>query len=106
MNIAPNPEEGKYVYDLDRKYVFHSWSAQAKLNPLTVAAAQGSRIWDYDGKEYLDFSSQLVYTNLGHQHPKLVKAIQDQVGEMATIAPQHAVKVRGEAAQRLSLIHI
>lgn len=101
MNIAPNPEEGKYVYDLDRKYVFHSWSAQAKLNPLTVAAAQGSRIWDYDGKEYLDFSSQLVYTNLGHQHPKLVKAIQDQVGEMATIAPQHAVKVRGEAAQRI-----
>ena len=86
---------------MDRKYVFHSWSAQGSLNPLCVAGASGSYLWDYDGNTYLDFSSQLVYTNLGHQHPKLVKAIQDQVGTLATIAPQHAVAVRGEAAKRI-----
>ncbi len=101
MSHEPNPEQGKYVYDLDRKYVFHSWSAQGKLNPLCVSAAEGSYIWDYEGNRYLDFSSQLVYTNLGHQHPKLVKAIQDQVGHLATVAPQHAVDVRGEAAKRI-----
>ncbi len=101
MITAPDPAEGKVCYDLDRTYVFHSWSAQGKLNPLCVAGAEGSYVWDYDGNRYLDFSSQLVYTNLGHQHPKLVKAIQDQVGTLATIAPQHAVKVRGEAAKRI-----
>ena len=101
MSFTPDPAAGKRVYDLDRQYVFHSWSAQGKLNPLCVAGAQGSYVWDYEGNRYLDFSSQLVYTNLGHQHPKLVKAIQDQVGTLATIAPQHAVEVRGEAAKRI-----
>ena len=101
MSYAANPAEGKRVYDLDRQYVFHSWSAQAKLNPLCVAAAEGSYLWDYDGNRYLDFSCQLVYTNLGHQHPKVVARIQEQVGHLATIAPQHAVDVRGEAAKKI-----
>ena len=101
MPFAADPDEGKRVYDLDRQYVFHSWSAQGKLNPMCIAAAEGSRLWDYEGNEYLDFSSQLVYTNLGHQHPKLVKAIQEQAGRLATVAPQHAVGIRGEAAQRI-----
>jgi taurine--2-oxoglutarate transaminase len=101
MTYAANPAEGKRVYDLDRQYVFHSWSAQGKLNPLCVAAAEGSYLWDYDGNRYLDFSCQLVYTNLGHQHPKVVARIQEQVGRLATIAPQHAVDVRGEAAKKI-----
>jgi len=101
MTYAANPAEGKRVYDLDRQYVFHSWSAQGKLNPLCVAAAEGSYLWDYDGNRYLDFSSQLVFTNLGHQHPKVVARIAEQAGRLATIAPQHAVEVRGEAAKRI-----
>ncbi len=101
MTITANPDEGKRVYDLDRQYVFHSWSAQGKLNPLCVAGAEGSYLWDYDGHRMLDFSCQLVYTNLGHQHPKLVARIQEQVATLATIAPQHAVDVRGEAAKKI-----
>ena len=101
MSVTANPEEGKRAFDLDRKYVFHSWSAQATLNPMVIAGAEGSYIWDYDGNRLLDFSSQLVYTNLGHQHPKIVAAIQEQVGRLATVAPQHAVAVRGEAAKRI-----
>ncbi|MBU6279619.1 MAG: aspartate aminotransferase family protein [Actinomycetales bacterium] len=99
MSYAANPTEGKRVYDLDRQYVFHSWSAQGKLNPLCIAAADGSYVWDYEGNQYLDFSSQLVFTNLGHQHPKVVAGIQEQAGRLATVAPQHAVDVRGEAAK-------
>ena len=85
----------------DRNYVFHSWSAQAKIDPLPVAKGEGVRFWDYDGKEYLDFSSQLVNLNLGHQHPGLVKAIQDQAGRLATIQPAMANDVRGELAKRV-----
>jgi len=101
MNL-PNPEEGKRIYDLDREHVFHSWSAQGALAPFTVAKTEGCYIWDFDGKRYIDISSQLVNTNVGHQHPKVVEAIAAQAHELTTIAPQHAVKSRGEAAQRIS----
>jgi taurine--2-oxoglutarate transaminase len=63
------------AYDDDRAHVFHSWSAQGALKPMVVAGAQGSWVWDGDGNRYLDFSSQLVNTNIGHQHPAVVAAI-------------------------------
>ena len=93
--------EGARVYDLDRSYVFHSWSAQKALKPMCIAGAQGSYFWDYDGNKFLDFSSQLVNVNIGHQHPKVVAAIVEQAGKLATVAPQHANDKRGEAAQRI-----
>ncbi|MFZ5871964.1 MAG: aspartate aminotransferase family protein [Actinomycetota bacterium] len=94
----PDPEAARRAYDLDRAHVFHSWSAQAALRPLVVAGAQGSWVWDGDGNRLLDFSSQLVFANLGHQHPRVVQAIQEQAARLCTVAPQHAVDVRGEAA--------
>ena len=102
--FTPNPARGKEVYELDREYVFHSWSAQAALKPFVPATAEGSYVWDFDGKRYLDFSSQLVNTNIGHQHPKVIAAIQEQAGKLATIAPQHANEARGEAAKRITEI--
>ena len=96
-----DPAEGTRVFDLDRSYVFHSWSAQKALKPMCVAGSKGSYFWDYEGNKYLDFASQLVNVNIGHQHPKVIAAIQDQAGKLATIAPQHANDKRGEAAQRI-----
>ena len=93
--------EGARVYDLDREYVFHSWSAQKALKPMCIAGAEGSFFWDYDGNKFLDFSSQLVNVNIGHQHPKVIAAIVEQAGKLATVAPQHANDKRGEAAQRI-----
>jgi taurine--2-oxoglutarate transaminase len=92
------------TYDLDRQFVFHSWSAQAALKPLVIASAQGSYITDGDGNRLLDLSSQLVNTNIGHQHPKVVAAIKAQADLLCTIAPQHANAARGEAA-RLVISH-
>jgi taurine--2-oxoglutarate transaminase len=68
---------------------------------MLVAGAEGCYVWDYDGNRFLDFSSQLVNTNIGHQHPKVVAAIQEQAARLATVAPQHANDVRGEAALRI-----
>lgn len=89
------------VRENDRQYVFHSWSAQGTLNTLPIAKGEGVRFWDYDGTEYLDFSSQLVNLNLGHQHPGLVKAIQEQAGRLTTIQPALGNDVRGELAKRI-----
>ena len=101
MTITPDPALGQHVHDLDRAHVFHSWSAQAALNPMLIAGGEGSYVWDYDGNRFLDFSSQLVNVNIGHQHPKVVAAIQEQAGKLATVAPQHANEARGEAAKRI-----
>jgi len=94
--------EAERAYALDRAHVFHSWSAQGALNPMTITAAEGSYFWDGDGNRLLDFSSQLVNTNIGHQHPKVVAAIQEQAAKLCTIAPQHANAARSEAARLIA----
>ncbi|WZH36800.1 MAG: aspartate aminotransferase family protein [Microbacterium enclense] len=99
--LTPDPEADARVRANDRGHVFHSWSAQALIDPLPVAGGSGATFWDYAGNSYLDFSSQLVNLNLGHQHPDLVAAIQRQAGELATIQPAMANDVRGELARHI-----
>jgi taurine--2-oxoglutarate transaminase len=99
---AADPAAGARAYELDRAHVFHSWSAQAALQPLALAGGLGSYVWDFEGNRYLDFSSQLVNTNIGHQHPRVVAAIQEQAALMATVAPQHANATRSEAARLIA----
>jgi taurine--2-oxoglutarate transaminase len=96
-----NPADGQLAYDLDRAHVFHSWSAQGALAPLVIAGGSGCDVWDFDGNTYLDFSSQLVNTNIGHQHPAVVAAIKAQADVLTTVAPAHANLARGEAAKRI-----
>lgn len=86
----------------DRAHVFHSWSAQALIDPLAVAGAEGAYFWDYDGNRYLDFASGLVFTNIGYQHPEVVAAIQEQAAKLATFAPAFAVDVRSQAARLIA----
>ncbi|WP_083987021.1 aspartate aminotransferase family protein [Frankia sp. EI5c] len=93
------------TYDLDRRHVFHSWSAQARISPMVITHARGSWVWDDYDRPLLDFSSQLAFTNLGHQHPRVVTAIQRQAGTLCVVAPQHANAARAEAA-RLILAHL
>ncbi|MFE9255646.1 aspartate aminotransferase family protein [Streptomyces sp. NPDC006879] len=102
MTPHADPQAGAAVKAADRAHVFHSWSAQALIDPLAVAGAEGSYFWDYDANRYLDFSSQLVNTNIGHQHPKVVAAIQEQAGRLCTLAPGFAVDVRSEAARLIA----
>ncbi|QNN52074.1 aspartate aminotransferase family protein [Nocardioides mesophilus] len=90
------------VRRLDRAHVFHSWSAQATIDPMPVAGAEGSWFWDHSGRRYLDFSSQLVNVNIGYQHPKLVAAIQEQAGRLLTVSPAFAEESRSRAAAMIA----
>ncbi|MFD7016345.1 aspartate aminotransferase family protein [Streptomyces sp. NPDC059161] len=99
---TPDPQAGAAVKAADRAHVFHSWSAQGLIDPLAVAGAEGSYFWDYDGNRYLDFTSGLVFTNIGYQHPKVVAAIQEQAAKMTTFAPAFAVEARSEAARLIA----
>jgi taurine--2-oxoglutarate transaminase len=90
------------AYRDDRAHVFHSWSAQRSLDPVVIAGGAGSRFWDEQGRRYLDFSSQLVNLNLGHQHPVVVEAIQRQAASLCTVAPTFANAARSEAARLIA----
>ncbi|MBY6679382.1 aspartate aminotransferase family protein [Rhodococcus sp. BP-332] len=83
-------------------HVFYSWSAQAELNPVTITGASGSYFWDDQGRKYLDFSSQLVNVNIGHQHPDIVAAIVEQAGVLTTISPTVANDKRSELARLIA----
>jgi taurine--2-oxoglutarate transaminase len=81
--------------------VFHPWTVQGPRTASTFVGGSGSYLVDAGGRRYLDFGSQLVFTNLGHQHPRIVAAIRDQASRLCTLAPGHASDVRGEAARRI-----
>src|SRR6476469_6335475 len=100
--LAGIPTDEATVRKLDRAHVFHSWSAQALIDPLPIATAEGSLFTDYEGRSYLDFSSQLVNVNIGYQHPKLVRAIADYAQQMTTIQPSFANDARSEAARLIT----
>ena len=104
MSHEPHDDDVRAL-ELDRAHVFHSWSAQGSLTPLVIAGGRGCEVWDASGTRYLDFSSQLVNVNIGHSHPRVVAAIQEQAATLATLAPPHANRVRGEAAERI-LAHV
>ncbi|WP_016697187.1 aspartate aminotransferase family protein [Actinoalloteichus spitiensis] len=86
----------------ERDHVFHSWSAQGAVNPLSIAGGEGCWFWDHDGNRYLDFASQLVNLNLGHRHPRLLAAIRDQAERLCTVAPQFGNETRSTLARLIA----
>lgn len=90
------------IVQMNREYTFFSWSVQGQTNPIPVEKAEGIYFWDTDGNRYLDFSSQLMNTNIGHQHPKVVKAIQDQAAKLCFVHPGNATEPRGLLGKKLS----
>ena len=104
MTILELREEltAQEITELNKEYTFFSWSAQGSLNPIPVVHAEGVYFWDANGKRYLDFVSQLVNSNLGHQHPKVVKAIQEQAAKLTFISPFHGTEPRGVLGKLLA----
>src|ERR687883_649790 len=100
--IEANPQVGRQVVEDAKRYVLHSWSVQGAVDPIPVAGAEGRYFWDYEGKRYLDFASQLVNVSIGHQHPRLVAAIKEQAEKLCTIGPPMATEPRSTLARLIS----
>ena len=92
--VEANPNLGAQIVEDAKEYVLYSWSVQDAINPIAVAGAEGRYFWDYEGTRYLDFASQLVNVNIGHQHPKIVAAIKEQADRLCTIGPPMASESR------------
>ena len=102
--IQTNPNLGAEIVEDAKEYVLYSWSVQNAINPIPVAGAEGRYFWDYDGKRYLDFASQLVNLNIGHQHPKIIAAIKEQAEKLCTIGPPMANESRSRLGRLLAEI--
>lgn len=72
----------EYLYEEDKKYYLPTF----KRFPLALIKGKGSRVWDADGKEYIDMLAGIAVNNVGHCHPKVVKAIQEQAAELIHIS--------------------
>jgi len=92
------------IAENEKKYVFHSWTAQKDFKPFIIAGGEGAVFWDDKGKQYLDFSSQLFNVNAGHQHPKILAAIHEQVEKICYVGPSAANDMRAELCQMLAEI--
>jgi taurine--2-oxoglutarate transaminase len=84
-----------------KDHVLISWSAQGQVQPLVVTGAEG--VWFHSGeRRVLDFSSQLINSNLGHQHPKVVRAIQQQAEKLCYIGAAFTDEARATLARMLA----
>ena len=100
--VETNPNLGAEIVEDAKEFVLYSWSVQNAINPIPVAGAEGRYFWDYDGKRYLDFASQLVNVNIGHQHPKIIAAIKEQADKLCTIGPPMANESRSRLGRLLA----
>ncbi len=82
---------------LSEKYIAHTYNRY----PLLLVRGKGTRVWDLDGKEYLDFFAGLAVCNLGHCHPKVVKAIQDQAEKLIHVSNLYYIEPQIQLASLL-----
>jgi len=69
--------------------------------PFALSHGRGSRVWDTAGREYLDALSGIAVNTLGHAHPRLTTALQDQVGKMIHCCNYYQVPLQEELAAKL-----
>ncbi len=91
----------EWIQEVHANNYIQSWSVQGS-RPRVITGGAGSWFWDSTGKRYLDFESQLVNMNLGHQHPGLVQAIKEQADKLCYIGPAMGNEARSELAAMMA----
>jgi adenosylmethionine-8-amino-7-oxononanoate aminotransferase len=91
------------IVELDKRHVWHPYTPMgdylAETNPLVIERAQGARLYDVDGRSYLDGNASWWTALLGHRHPRLVRALERQAAELCHVA---LAGIAHEPAARLS----
>jgi predicted acetylornithine/succinylornithine family transaminase len=82
---------------LSDRYLFATYARA----PLALVRGEGTRVWDADGKAYLDFFSSTVVTSLGHCHPALVEALERQAHAIFHVSNLHYCEPQARLAEKL-----
>jgi taurine--2-oxoglutarate transaminase len=90
------------IEEMDKEYVFGTWSYQSEVDPTEVVGSEGVRFTTADGNELIDFSAQLMCANLGHSADEVADAIAKQAEEGAYYAPGFATEARAKLGKKLA----
>jgi taurine--2-oxoglutarate transaminase len=89
---------------LCKQHTFYPWFPQGFVNPLAVDRASGIYFWDAEGKRYIDFNSQFVCVNIGHNHPRVVEAVKQQADKLFFACHFTATEPRARLGRMLAEI--
>ena len=89
------------VVEITRATNYGTWRFQKSWNPLHIVDAKDCTITDGAGREYLDFSSQLMCSNIGHKNAAVIASIAKQAEELAYAMPGYATTCRAELSKLL-----
>ena len=84
----------------DARYVVQSYGRQ----PIVLTEGKGALVWDVNGKEYVDCVAGIAVNSLGHCHPKVVAAIQEQAARLIHTSNLYYTDVQPELAEKLAEI--
>ena len=87
----------KQMIDMADKHLM----AFTKRQPVALVRGEGSRVWDSDGKEYLDFTGGISVTALGHSHPKVVGTLREQAATLLHVSNIFHIPQQAQLAQLL-----
>lgn len=103
MTIKQSERDDTFdIERMDKKYIFGTWSYQSEVSPTEVVGGDGVRFTDANGNKLLDFSGQLMCSNLGHSAQKVADAVTEQVNEGAYFAPGYTTEPRARLGQKLA----
>ena len=86
------------LQSLERDYVMHTYAR----NPVEFVRGEGTRLYDAEGNEYLDFLAGIAVVSIGHSHPVLVEAVCEQAGRLMHASNLYYTEPAMRLAQRLS----
>ncbi|WP_420628512.1 aminotransferase class III-fold pyridoxal phosphate-dependent enzyme [Candidatus Leptofilum sp.] len=88
----------------NKQFTLTSWQTQNGWRPVSMARADDVYFWDANGKRYLDWSSQLVNVNIGHNNQQVIEAIQAQAAKLTYAMPSLATEPRARLGELLAEI--
>ncbi len=93
-SLTENPAQSFDPQHFDN-YVMHTYGRF----PIAIDRGEGCRLWDTNGKEYLDFVAGIATCTLGHGHPALVKTVSEQIQSLHHVSNLYYIPQQGELAQ-------
>jgi taurine---2-oxoglutarate transaminase len=102
MTATHAPLTGEEIVALTKQHTLYEWSAQAKVDPIPVARADGIHFWTPEGKRFIDFNSQLMSVNAGHGERRIIDAIHQQLSTLAFANPFMATEPRARLGAKLA----
>ncbi|RZN64157.1 MAG: acetylornithine transaminase [Candidatus Methanoliparum thermophilum] len=88
------------IFERETKYIFHTYDRQ----PVVIIKGEGSKVWDINGKEYIDCVGGIAVCGVGHRNPFVVKRIKDQLDRLMHISNLYYTDISVDAAEKIAEI--